>query len=153
MTQYKISESKKRELETELTERMNVIRPLIRDRVEEARSLGDLKENAEYHTSRDEQAKNEDRIAEIQEVLKYAVIVKAPIGGTADLGSKVIVQKSGDSTTKEYQLVSKEEADITQNKLSIESPLGQKLVGSKAGDTIVNQGPSGDVSYTVVTVS
>lgn len=150
---YKITQQKKEELEKELHERTHVLRSQIRTKVEDARAHGDLSENAEYHTSRADQAKNESRIEEIQEMLKYHEIVIASDSGFAGLGSVVHLEKLTDHSKKEYQLVAPEEADITNNKLSIESPLGVLVLGKKEGDSVTMKTASGEVTYTLLKVA
>lgn len=153
MKTYKITQQKKEELEKELLERTHTLRGQIRTRVEDARALGDLSENAEYHTSRADQAKNESRIQEIEEMLKYHEIIENSHSEFADLGSIIELEKVSDKTQKTYQLVSPEEADIVNNKLSIESPLGKIVLGKKEGDQVEMQTPSGEVKYKIIKVS
>lgn len=153
MKTYKITQQKKEELEKELVERTHTLRGQIRSRVEEARAHGDLSENAEYHTSRADQAKNETRIQEIEEMLKYHEVIEITHSEFAALGSTIELEKVSDKTQKTYQLVSPEEADIVNNKLSIDSPLGKVVFGKKEGEQVAMQTPSGEIKYKIIKVS
>jgi len=130
----------------------NVRRHEIAERIERAKELGDLSENAEYSEAKDEQAFNEGRILEIETSLKKITIVGSPNKeGTVDLGSKVLVEYNGKQ--KEFTLVSFNEVDPEQNKISNESPLGEALMGHKAGDEIKVHLPAGQVIYKIIKVT
>lgn len=146
-----LTKDKKAELEAEIERLKTFDRPQVLDRVAYARSLGDLSENAEYHAAREDQGKLETRIKQIEHVLKYAQIVKKNTDGTIGLGSKVVVQKTGDEK-KTFTLVSAEEADMTIGKLSHDSPIGSALMGKNAGDDAVIETPKGRVTYQILSV-
>lgn len=147
-----ITESRRGELEIELNERKTVTRPEILERLQFAKSLGDLKENAEYHNARDEQGKNEDRIKEIEHILKYAEIIEKSNSGEIGLASTAVIQKVGDDTQRTFTIVGPAEADMVQGKLSSESPIGRALLGKRAGDTADVVTPNGATHYTIITV-
>ncbi|PIR95144.1 transcription elongation factor GreA [Candidatus Falkowbacteria bacterium CG10_big_fil_rev_8_21_14_0_10_37_6] len=130
----------------------NVKRHEIAERIERAKELGDLSENAEYSEAKDEQAFNEGRIIEIESLLKKLTVVENNGGknGTIDLGSKVNVESNGKQ--KEFILVSFNEVDPENNKISNESPIGEALMGHKAGDEVKVKLPSGDVIYKILKV-
>ncbi|MFA6551235.1 MAG: transcription elongation factor GreA [Patescibacteria group bacterium] len=139
-------------LKKELDYLKNTRRHEIAERIERAKELGDLSENAEYAEAKDEQAFNEGRILDIEASLKKITVVES--GGkkeTIDLGSKVTAEYNGKQ--KEFTLVSFNEVDPEQNKISNESPLGQALIGRKAGDEIMVPAPSGQVKYKVLKVA
>lgn len=123
----------------------------IAESLEYAKSLGDLKENAEYHEARDVQATIEDRIAKLEDLLKKASILSAGNStGIVNIGSQVTVEKDGKKFA--YSIVGSEEADIISNKISIRSPFGQAIIGKKKGDDFTFKAPSGPLSYKVTEV-
>ncbi len=146
-----ISQNRYDEMVAELRHRTHTLRAEIGARVAEARAHGDLSENAEYHTSRDEQAQNEGHIAQLEEMIKYAKIVKKTNSDTIQLTSRVVLQK-GEGEEVVYTLVSVAEADIRNGLLSSESPIGKLLIGKSAGDSITHTTPNGDVQYQILRV-
>lgn len=153
MTEYvHISKERKEALEAELQELKTVKRAEILGRLQYAKSLGDLSENAEYHTSREEQGKNESRIQEIESMLKHVIITEKNGSDIAGLASTVIVQKDGEKEKREYTLVSPQEADMASGKMSIDSPIGQAFVGKKKGDTAEIVTPGGTTKWKLVEV-
>ncbi len=148
-----ITAEKKAELEQELIHLKTVVRPAIGERLMAARALGDLSENAEYQTSRDEQGKNETRIQQIESMLKYAQVIERSGSDKVELGATVVVKKIADGTEKTYQIVSDAEADITANKLSISSPIGSAMMGKQSGQTFTIETPRGATEYEIVSVS
>ncbi len=149
----RISAEKKLALEAELTHLKTIIRPGISERLMAARALGDLSENAEYQTSRDEQGKNETRIQQIEYILKYAKIVERSGSDRVEMGATVVIQKVGSDEEKTYYVVSDTEADISINKISTNSPIGSAMLGKFAGESFTMTTPRGDVEYQIVTVS
>lgn len=147
-----LSKEKYKELEEELKYLTTVRRKEIAENLEYARSLGDLKENAEYHEARDLQGEVEDRITKIELMLKSAKIVSKKKSDTAGLGATVVIQKKGDKEKREYKIVGSEEADIHERKISHISPLGEAMMGKKKGDEFSFKTPSGKVDYKVVNV-
>lgn len=147
-----ITQERKEELEAELQELKTVKRPEILERLQYAKSLGDLSENAEYHAARESQGKNEDRIKEIESILKRAEIIEKVDSDEAQITSIVTVQKEGDSATREFTLVGPAEADTAAGKLSTDSPIGLALLGKKKGDTASVETPGGVVVWNVLDV-
>ena len=147
-----LTQEKYNELQAELHDLKTVKRKEVAEHLEYARSLGDLSENAEYHEARDDQAKTEARILQLETILKNAEIVKHVSGDTVEVGSKVTVQKEGDSVRSEFILVGSEEANITLGKISHHSPLGAALFGKKKGESFEFQSPRGTVKYKIVDV-
>lgn len=148
-----ITESKKVELLKELDHLKNVVRADISDRVQTARAHGDLSENAEYHSAREAQAKNEGRIGEIEHILKHAKIIERSGSSIAELGAQVRLLKKSTDEKRDYVLVGPEEADMAQGKLSIESPLGGVLVGKKVGDICSVETPKGSTEYEILEIN
>src|SRR3989344_3582296 len=129
-------------LKKELDCLKNVRRHEIAQRIERAKELGDLSENAEYAEAKDEQAFNEGRIIEMENTLKQLTVVTGSNkSGIIDLGSKVTVSVGG--KTKQFTIVSFNEVDPENNKISNESPIGEALMGHKAGDEVKVSLPNG----------
>lgn len=147
-----LTQDKKNELENELRERKEKKRQEILDRLAFAKSLGDLSENAEYHTSKDDQGKNEARISQIEAILKDAVVVEANTDGIIGLGSTIVLLHLEKDIEKKYQIVGNEEADFSLGKISFESPLGAALMDKKVGDIAVVETPRGKVKYKILLI-
>jgi transcription elongation factor GreA len=147
-----LSKEKYRELEGELKYLKTVRRKEIAENLEFAKSLGDLSENAEYQEAREEQAKVEDRIATIEEILKNADIVEDHHSIVAELGSFVVIKKEDEKTELRYHIVGSEEANIKENKISNESPMGKALLGKRKGDVFTVTTPRGQTRYTVLNI-
>ncbi len=148
-----LTKEKKQELEQELEYRKTEKRKEILDRLSFAKSLGDLSENAEYHTSKDEQGKNEARISQIEFILKNAVVVSGSDDGSVALGSEVCVEHLERGTEYLYTLVGNEEADLAEGKIAFSSPLGEALMNGKEGDTVEVSTPRGVTQYLIKKVS
>lgn len=121
----------KAELEQELSELISQ-RPAIAERIATARAFGDLSENQEYTDARAEQKNIENRIIEIEEILKNATIIKANKSDTIGVGSNVIIDMGGKEFT--YSIVGPVEANPLEGKISNESPIGKALLGRKASE-------------------
>lgn len=146
---YQITEDGRKELESELEE-LKSRRGAIADKIAEARDYGDLSENAEYDAAREEQGLVESRIAEIEDILLNAEIIKGKKGSQVGLGSKVEL-KTGKKTVI-YSVVGPVEADPLEGKISNESPIGVALMGKKVGDTVEITTPKGKISYEIVAI-
>jgi transcription elongation factor GreA len=147
-----LTKEKFEELKEELHELETVKRKEVAEKLEHARSLGDLSENAEYHDARNAQAETESRISYLTEFLKKVEIVKKHHSETVEAGSTVTLQKKKDKEKVKYQVVSSEESDITENKISYESPLGEAMMGKKKGDEFSFETPKGSVDYVIVDI-
>lgn len=121
----------KKELEAELEELIKN-RPVVAEKIATARAFGDLSENEEYSSARNEQKMAESRILEIQEILKNAKIIRGGKKDKADLGAMISLEMNG--RTVEYTLVGPTEANPLEGKISNESPIGKALLGKKAGE-------------------
>lgn len=139
------------ELRTELTG-LTAQRGPIAERIKTAREFGDLSENAEYSSARQEQERVEGRIAEIENILQNVEVIKKPKGDSkVQLGSKVTL-KDGD--TKTFQVVGTVEADPLNGKISDESPIGKALLGKKVGDEVeIKTAADNHHSYKIVEIS
>lgn len=147
-----LSLEKRKLLEQELEELRTKKRKEILDALEYAKSLGDLSENAEYHQAREDQAKLEDRINYLVELLKSSMTIKKTSGEEVGLGSKVVVRRDG-GEEREFTIVGQEESDSAAGKISHQSPIGLALLGRKSGQEIKVETPKGSVSYTITKVS
>lgn len=140
------------ELKDELNELVDQRSP-IAERIKTAREFGDLSENAEYSSARQEQERVESRISEIEHILQNVEVIKKPKGeGKVQLGSSVKL-KSESGKTKEFQVVGTVEADPLNGKISDESPIGQALLGKKKGEEVEIVTPAETCTYKVVDIS
>lgn len=140
------------ELEAELKELIDQRAP-IAERIKTAREFGDLSENAEYSSARQEQERVESRIAEIENILQNVEIIKKPKGDSkVQLGSTVKLQ-DGSNKSKEFQVVGTVEADPLNGKISDESPIGQALLGKKEGEEVEIKTPIETSVYKIVDIS
>lgn len=147
---YQITDEGKVELEAELAE-LKSRRGDIADKIAEARDFGDLSENAEYDSAREEQGLVESRIAEIEDILLNAELIRGGKTSKVSLGSKVEL-KTGKKTVT-YSVVGPVEADPLEGKISNESPIGAALMGKKVGDTATITTPKGATTYEIVSIS
>ena len=147
-----ITEEKKKALQDELHHLKTVKRKEILEALEAARALGDLSENAEYHQSREDQGKTEDRILQIEHMLKSAVVVKKHSSASVEIGTTVKVKKGIEKDEITYSIVGAEEADMSHNKISNKSPLGEALFGRTKGDVVSIKTPKGLVKYTLIDI-
>ena len=148
-----LTEEGYQQLEKRLDELKFVKRPEITERIKIARDFGDLSENAEYDAAKNEQARIEGEIVEIEAKLKIAEINKT--SGAKDIvsvGKKVKVLDVDFDETCIYELVGTTEADISKNKISNESPLGKALIGGKAGETVTVKAPQGEYKVKIVSI-
>lgn len=148
-----ITEEKRQSLEAELADLKGPKRKEILESLAYAKSLGDLSENAEYHQTREDQGKLEERISKIEQILQSSKVVKGGGGDTVEVGSKVIVQKVGTNEEKTYIIVGSEEADMQGGKISNRSPFGEAMFGKKKGDAVSFKTPKGSVDYKIISVS
>lgn len=147
LTQDKFDEFKK-----ELQYLSTIRRKKIAESLEYARSLGDLSENAEYSEARELQAATEERIRYLEGILASARILKKKKSAEVTLGSNVVIVKQGSVDRHDYTIVSSEETNMIERKLSYLSPLGEALMGKKKGDEFTFETPSGKQRYTIVSV-
>jgi transcription elongation factor GreA len=151
MKEYLTKENKEA-LEVELKELTGPKRKEIITALEYAKSLGDLSENAEYHSAREAQGQLQERISAIERILNHAVVVDRVVDGIVNIGSTVVIQKEGESNNRTFVLVGSEETDMLSGKISYKSPIGSALYGKKKGDTVTVTTPKGDMDYQIVSV-
>lgn len=139
------------ELKAELAELEGPRRIEMADRIRVARELGDLKENADYHTAKDDQSLMETRIKRLQSRLRMAVVVEATDGGrTFAFGKTAEVLDESKGETVTWTLVGSTEANLAEGKLSAESPIGAALMDAEVGSTVDVETPRGTKSFKVV---
>lgn len=152
MNEQIISQEGYDKLKDELNYLTTVKRKEIAERIERAKELGDLSENAEYSEAKDAQALNEGRVLELTAVLKNVTVVQN--NGSHEsvvMGAKVTV-KTADGTEKQYTIVSFNEADPLNGKISNESPLGVAFLNKKKGDAMEVETPKGAVKYKIIKI-
>ncbi|MBN2392630.1 MAG: transcription elongation factor GreA [Anaerolineae bacterium] len=142
-------------LKAELDELVNVRRVALAQRLSVAIKQGDLSENADYITAKEEQGFLEGRIREIEAAIRHAVLIEGPIvtDGRATLGSMVTVVEEGYDDEETYHIVGPLEADPTKGKISNESPLGVALLGRVVGDTVTVEAPVGVIEFRIVNIA
>jgi transcription elongation factor GreA len=142
-------------LEAEFARRQQVERPRIVAAISEARSHGDLSENAEYHSAKEAQSHNEGRIVELEDLLQRAEVIDvAKLNGTTiKFGATVTLIDEDTKKERKFQLVGESEADVKSGKVSITSPTARALIGKKAGDSVEVNTPGGGKSYQIVQVA
>ncbi len=142
-------------LEQELKQRQQVERPRIIQAIAEARSHGDLSENAEYHAAKEAQSLNEGRIAELEDKLSRADVIDVTklSGSTIMFGATVTLIDEDTEEEKVYQIVGESEADVKAGRVSITSPTARALIGKKVGDSVEVNTPGGGKSYEILKVA
>lgn len=139
-------------LEVELKNLKEVRRPEIIEKIEQAKELGDLSENAEYHDAKDQQGRIEARILEIEEIFKRAIINdQTQTKDKITIGSKFIVKDMA-GNKKEFTIVGFNEAAPAEGKISIDSPIGQAFMNAKNGEEVEFMAPRGKVVYKVLEI-
>jgi transcription elongation factor GreA len=147
-----LSQERYNELQKELDDLRTVSRLEVADHLKRAKEYGDLSENAEYAEAREEQARIEARIGELDEMLKSASIIHKGTGGDmVTVGCTVTVKKG--SNTINYIIVGSNESNPAENKISNESPLGRAFLNRKVGDVVKVTTPSGISEYSIVKIS
>jgi transcription elongation factor GreA len=149
--QYRLTQDGVTELEKELAALIAERGP-IADRIKTAREFGDLSENAEYQSARQEQERNDARISEVEFILHNVELIKAPKGDSkVQLGSHVEL-KSKDDKVKKFQVVGTVEADPLEGKISDESPLGKAVIGKKLDEEVEIVTPAETATYKIVSI-
>lgn len=150
--EYILTTEGKAELEEELDKLKNVTRKEVSEKIKEARSFGDLSENAEYDEAKKEQAEVEAKIQKIEETLKYATVVDNSdvSSDTVTLGSHVTLDMMGSEA--QYTIVGTSEADPYKNKISYESPVGAAVINHKEGETVCASTPAGNLDIKIIKI-
>lgn len=142
-------------LEEELRHRQQVERQRIIQAISEARALGDLSENAEYHAAKEAQSHNEGRILELESLIGRAEVIDVSklSGANVKFGATVKLFDEDTEEEKTYQIVGEPEADVRSGRVSVASPIGRALIGKTIGDTVEVNTPGGGKSYEIVDVA
>jgi len=142
-------------LKLELEQLKNIKRPQIVAAIAEARSHGDLKENAEYHAAKEQQAQMESRVIEINDIIARANVIdvtKIENNGNVIFGATVTLQDLEINKKKIYKIVGKDEADISKNLIYFKSPIGKALIGKSVEEMVAVETPSGQKSFEILDV-
>ena len=142
-------------LKKELNELKNIKRPKIIEAIAEARAHGDLKENAEYHAAKEEQAKIESRIIEVNDLIARANVVdvtKLEKKNNVIFGSTVYLVDLDNNEKKTYKIVGKDEADMTKSYIYFRSPIGKALIGKNKKDLVTVTIPSGEKNFEIIEI-
>ncbi|MCT2886046.1 transcription elongation factor GreA [Levilactobacillus brevis] len=150
---YPMTEEGKKKLEAELEDLKMVQRPKVIDRIKIARSYGDLSENSEYESAKDEQSMLETRISTVERMLQYAQIIDNDDTDKDEItvGKKVTFQEDDDEP-EGYTIVGAAEADPMSGKISNDSPIAKGLLGHRVGETVTFPTPGGDMTVKVIAV-
>ncbi len=142
-------------LKDEFEERTEVRRHEIADRLDKAIRMGDLKENADYHAAKEDQAFNEGRVQQLQEAIRGAQIIsESAATGVIRIGSTVTIAEEGFEDEEEvYKIVGAQEADPIEGFISNESPIGKALIGNKAGAVVSANTPGGTMSFKIIKIA
>ena len=141
-----------RALREELERLKKIDRPRISQAIAEAREHGDLKENAEYHAAREQQSFAEGRIKELEHKLSHAQVIDVSTiahTGKVIFGATIDLINSDTDQRVTYRIVGEDEADVKNNRISVNSPIARALVGKHEGDEVVVKAPSGDIYYEI----
>jgi len=155
MEKEPITVSGLQKLKDELSELKNVKRPQIVSAIAEARSHGDLKENAEYHAAKEQQAQLEGRVIAINDIIARANVVdvtKIENNGSVIFGSTVKVKDLESNKSKEFRIVGQDEADVNKNLIYFKSPIGKALISKSLGEMITVKTPSGEKSFEILDI-
>ncbi|MBN2984065.1 MULTISPECIES: transcription elongation factor GreA [Cohnella] len=139
-------------LEQELEELKTVKRKELAERIKIALSYGDLKENFEYHSAKNDQAFVETRILTVEKMLKHARVVQNSDSSSVQVGSVVVLYDEEFDENIEYKIVGPSEADVAEQKISYESPVGKALMNKTVGDVVHVDAPMGVITYKVLEI-
>ena len=142
-------------IKAELNDRKNNIRPKIVQAIAEARSHGDLKENAEYHAAKEEQGLNEKRIQELETTIATANVIdvtKLEKNNKVIFGSTIVVKDLDTEKKNKYKIVGKDEADVRTGLIYYQSPMGRGFIGKNKGEFVEIKTPSGDKNFEITDV-
>ena len=141
------------ELQAELDDLKQNVRPEVISQIKEARAQGDLSENAEYHAARDRQGQVEARIKELEYLIDNATMIdEDKKSSTVQVGSTVEIKYLADNETETYYIVGSTEADPFENKISNESPIAKGIMGKKKGDVVTIESPNGNYDIEIVSL-
>jgi transcription elongation factor GreA len=155
MERFPITAAGHAALEAEFLRLQQVERPRIVQAISEARSHGDISENAEYHSAKEAQSHNEGRILELEDMLQRAEVIDVSklSGSTVKFGATVTLIDEDTEAEMVFQIVGETEADVKSGKVSITSPTARALIGKKVGDSVEVNTPGGGKSYEILKVA
>ncbi len=155
MKRIPITEEGLKKLKEELDYLLRVERPRNIKEIEEARAHGDLSENAEYEAAKERQAFIEARIRELQDKISRAEVIDTSRADTSKVifGAKVRVYDLLEDTEKVFKLVGPDEADVSNGRISVTSPVGRALIGKRVGDEVIVKAPGRTIQYEVLEIS
>ena len=136
----------------ELEEIKKIKRPKLIKRIQEAKELGDLSENADYHSAKEEQSFMEGKILDLEDTIKNSVIINNNQKNNEVIGVGSIVKVKNSNSEQEYEITGSNEANPINGKISNESPLGREMIDKKAGDEFLITTPNGEVKYKILEI-
>ena len=150
--EYFVTEEGLNELKKELEDLSVNVRPEVINAIKEARALGDLSENAEYHAAKDKQSVVEARIRELEYLIENAIVIKEGDSSEVRIGSTVEIKYIDDGEVEEYKIVGSTEADPFENKISNSSPIAKAIIGKKVNDIASVESPNGSYDVQIVSI-
>ena len=154
-SKYKMSEEHLKELQEELRDLLENKDKEISEKIKEARSFGDLSENSEYDEAKNEQGKLHQKISELKDQIENAIIISyEPDNATSKvtMGSRVVLLEDGETEPETFQIVASQEADPRKHRISDESPIGRKIMGHEAGQTVQVELPMGIRQFKILEI-
>ncbi|MHB1001352.1 MAG: transcription elongation factor GreA [Armatimonadota bacterium] len=141
------------DIQRELDEIIKVKRPAVTSRIREAKALGDLSENFDYHDAKREQGMMEARVYELKTILNCATIIDCSADdGCVGIGNKVVIKDIEEGFEDEYLIVGPPESNPSEGKISYESSVGKALIGHKVGDKVLVSSPGGEFEYEIISI-
>lgn len=150
--QHFVTEEGLKELKEELEDLTTNVRPEVINAIKEARALGDLSENAEYHAAKDKQSVVEARIRELEYLIENAIVITEGDSSEVRIGSTVEIKYIDDDEVEEYKIVGSTEADPFENKISNSSPIAQAIIGKKVNDIASVESPNGSYEVQIISI-
>ena len=152
--EYKMSEARAKELQEELNYLKTTRSDEVAEQIKVARGFGDLSENSEYDEAKNEQGKLYSRIAELEEILQHVVIVEESNGPTdvVTIGCRVLVEREDSGKQFTYSIVGSQEANPMQGIISEDSPFGKAFLGTREGESVTVEAPSGPIAYRLMKI-
>ena len=147
-----VTEEGLNELKSELEDLTTNVRPDVINAIKEARALGDLSENAEYHAAKDKQSQVEARIRELEYLIENSTVIKEGDNSEVRIGSSVEIKYIDDDEVEEYKIVGSTEADPFENKISNSSPIAKAIIGKKVNDIASVESPNGNYDVQIISI-
>ena len=147
-----ITENGLEELKKELEDLTTNVRPEVINAIKEARALGDLSENAEYHAAKEKQSVVEARIRELEYLIENSTVIKEGASNEVRVGSTVEIKYIEDDEVEEYKIVGSTEADPFENKISNSSPIAKAIIGKKVNDVASVESPNGNYDVKIISI-